>query len=107
MSWYGGAWNVAPARAAPTEAELSRDRAEALQAAVADVDMLLRVPVLAANPRTLMFELTRCHMFKGELLAVLEAALTAVRAKDGFGVGSAPLEGYLGPDRPGAVKRRP
>ena len=37
--------------------------------------------------------------------AVLEAALTAVRAKDGFGVGSAPLEGYLGPDRPGAVKR--
>ena len=63
-SWYGGAWNVSgAARAAPTEAELSRDRAEALQAAVADVDMLLRVPVLAANPRTLMFELTRCHMF--------------------------------------------
>jgi hypothetical protein len=47
-----------------------------------DVDDLLGVPALAANGKRMIFELTRCYMFKGELTKVLDACCEAAENHD-------------------------
>jgi MoxR-like ATPase len=78
-----------------TEAELLEEQWKGLQTAIQDIDKLMKVPVLAANGRTIMFELTRCYMFKGNLQKVLEACCTVVKGQDQFGVDSAHFELFL------------
>ena len=66
----------------PTEAELAKERWQGIIAAMDDVDDLLGVPALAANGKRMIFELTRCYMFKGELTKVLDACCEAAENHD-------------------------
>ena len=79
----------------PTEAELDKDQWQSMEAAIEDCDKLLQVPVLAAKARTLMFELTRCFAFKGDLRKVLAACCTCIRGKQNFDVKNTELGEFL------------
>ena len=68
--------------ALPTQAELAKERWQGIIAAMDDVADLLAVPALAANGKRMIFELTRCYMFKGELTKILDGCCEAAENRD-------------------------
>lgn len=59
----------------PSEQEKHRELVTAIRAAVADIDGLLQISSLqtVSHARSLVFALSRCHMFKGSSGSVLHA----------------------------------
>jgi hypothetical protein len=59
----------------PSEQEQHRELVTALRAAVEDIDGLLQIASLqtASHARSLVFAMSRCHMFKGSSHSVLRA----------------------------------
>ena len=87
-----------------TEKELQEERTAAMNAVMADVDGLLRTAVLQPHARSLVFEMTRCHMFKGTPSNVLAGLCTAAGQRGGFGLASSQFEQLAAEKATGLVK---
>eukprot|EP01047_Picozoa_sp_COSAG01_P037911 COSAG01_NODE_3044_length_6674_cov_45.773232_3_plen_1862_part_01 len=84
--------------------ELLQERTAAMVDVMEDVDGLLRTELLQPHTRSLVFEMTRCHMFKGQPSVVLEAMCAAVVSSGEFGLHSSKLETVLAEKAKGLVK---
>ena len=87
-----------------SEKELQEERTAAMVCVMADVDGLLRTSVLQPHARSLVFEMTRCHMFKGTPSNVLNGLCTAAGKRGGFGLVSSQFETLAAEKAAGLVK---
>ena len=81
----GGIWSVTL-----TDAEAAKVRVEAMGGAIRDTDALLRLQAVGgqlSNARSVIFELTRCHPFKGPPAKVLLALCQLVGHEGMLGLG--------------------
>ena len=96
--WGGTTWNQ------PTEAELHKDRVKAMGQALEDVDSFANIPALDAHVRSLVFELSRCHFFKGSPTTVLKTLCATAGRKGGFGLRSTAMTDQLAEKASAVVK---